>query len=241
MKQILFLSVLLLSRVIYSQEASISGHILLDGNKLASGATLIIKGTTIGAITDNNGQYLISRITPGEYALYVSLLGYETQEKVITISGGENIQDFILKTANINLNEVVVTGTRSEKMLKNVPVITQVIYGRQMLSLGITTVTGALQNMVPGLDVSQFGTRTSITMQGMNSKYVLFLIDGERIAGEVNGDIDYSMLNMENIERIEIIKGAASSLYGSNAIGGVINIITKRITESFEGKLYSRY
>ncbi len=75
----------------------------------------------------------------------------------------------------------------------------------------------------------------------MDAKYVLFLIDGERIAGEVNGDIDYSMLNLENIERIEVIKGASSSLYGSNAIGGVINIITKKITEPFDAKFYSRY
>jgi outer membrane receptor for ferrienterochelin and colicins len=89
--------------------------------------------------------------------------------------------------------------------------------------------------------VSQFGTRASVTLQGMDAKYVLFLIDGERIAGEVNGDIDYSMLNLENIDRIEIIKGASSSLYGSNAIGGVINIITKRITEPFDAKFYSRY
>jgi outer membrane receptor for ferrienterochelin and colicins len=95
--------------------------------------------------------------------------------------------------------------------------------------------------MVPGLDVSQFGTRTSITMQGMDAKYVLFLVDGERIAGEINGDIDYSMLNLENIDRIEVIKGASSSLYGSNAIGGVINIITKKITEPFDAKFYSRY
>ncbi len=132
-------------------------------------------------------------------------------------------------------------GHRSEKTLKNVPVLTQVISAQQMLNLGITNVTEALQNMVPGLDVNHFGTRTSITLQGMDAKYVLFLVDGERIAGEVNGDIDYSMLNMENIDRIEVIKGASSSLYGSNAIGGVINIITKRITESFDGKFYSRY
>ena len=135
----------------------------------------------------------------------------------------------------------MVTGTRSEKTLKDVPVLTQVISGRLMLNLGITTVAGALQTMVPGIDVSQFGTRASITMQGMDAKYVLFLIDGERIAGEVNGDIDYSMLNLENIDRIEVIKGASSSLYGSNAIGGVINIITRKITEPFEGKLFGRY
>ena len=160
----------------------------------------------MGAVTDKNGFYYINKIKPRTYTIRVSLIGYETQERSIAIQKGDNNADFILIESNINLNEVVVTGTKSEKTLKNVPVLTQVISARQMLNLGITTVTGALQNMVPGLDVSQFGTRTSITMQGMDAKYVLFLIDGERIAGEVNGDIDYSMLNLENIDRIEIIK-----------------------------------
>jgi outer membrane receptor for ferrienterochelin and colicins len=94
---------------------------------------------------------------------------------------------------------------------------------------------------VPGLNVSHNGTLIKVTLQGMDAKYVLFLIDGERIAGEVDGDIDYSMLNLENIDRIEVIKGASSSLYGSNAIGGVINIITKKINEPFDAKFYSRY
>jgi outer membrane receptor for ferrienterochelin and colicins len=241
MKQILILTLFQLASAAYSQTASISGHVNLPDSSSLAGATIVLKGTTSGAVADNEGYYYISKIKPGSYSLRVSLLGYESQEKQVTLHEGDNTEDFILGESNINLNEVVVTGTRSEKMLKNVPVLTQVIYGRQMLDLGITTVTGALQSMVPGIDVSQFGTRTSITLQGMDSKYVLFLVDGERIAGEVNGDIDYSMLNMENIERIEIIKGASSSLYGSNAIGGVINIITKRITESFEGKFYSRY
>jgi len=241
MKQFLFLYLLLLPGVIYSQEASISGHITGIDSSAASGATIVLKGTTLGRVADKEGFYYFNKIIPGTFTLRVSLLGFETQEKTIIILKGENYVDFKLEETNINLNEVVVTGTRSEKTLKNVPVITQVIIARQMLDLGITSVSDALQSIVPGLDVSQFGTRTSITMQGMDSKYVLFLIDGERIAGEVNGDIDYSMLNMENIDRIEIIKGASSSLYGSNAIGGVINIITKKITESFDGKFYSRY
>ena len=126
-------------------------------------------------------------------------------------------------------------------MLKNVPVLTQVISARKMLELGITNVTDALQTMVPGLNVSHNGTLVTVTLQGMDAKYVLFLIDGERIAGELNGDIDYSMLNLENIDHIEVIKGASSSLYGSNAIGGVINIITKKINDPFDAKFYSRY
>jgi outer membrane receptor for ferrienterochelin and colicins len=241
MRKIIFTFFIFSSIVSFSQEAMLSGYISLSDSIPPSGVSVAVKGTTLGAVADNSGFYSIARIAPGTYTLRVSLLGYETLEKSIVIKEGKNISDFVLTETNINLNEVVITGTRTEKTLKNVPVVTQVISGRQMLNMGITTVTGALQTMVPGIDVSQFGTRASITMQGMDAKYVLFLVDGERIAGEVNGDIDYSMLNMENVERIEVIKGASSSLYGSNAIGGVINIITKRISESFEGKFYSRY
>ena len=232
---------LLLSINLHSQDAFISGRVLLDDSSSVASATVIITGTTLGTVTDSKGYYYINKVIPDTYTFRISLLGYETQEKILTLKSGKNNADFTLSEANINLNEVVVTGTRSEKMLKNVPVITQVILASRMLDMGITNVTGALETMVPGLDVSQFGTRVSITLQGMDAKYVLFLVDGERIAGEVNGDIDYSMLNLENIDRIEVIKGASSSLYGSNAIGGVINIITKKISDSFEGKLYSRY
>jgi outer membrane receptor for ferrienterochelin and colicins len=241
MKNYLILALILFPLTVFSQEAGISGKVVLSDSSSVHGATIMIVGTTLGTVTDKNGNYSVNKTNPGLYTLRISLLGYETQEKTITLLKGKNTADFVLKESNLNLNEVVVTGTRSEKTLKNVPVITQIISARQMLNLGITTVAGALQNMVPGLDISQFGTRTSITMQGMDSKYVLFLIDGERIAGEVNGDIDYSMLNLENIDHMEIIKGASSSLYGSNAIGGVINIITKKITEPFDAKFYSRY
>ena len=232
---------LMVSTILYSQDATLSGIISDNNGMPVQAATVAISGTTLGSATDQNGYYHISRIRPGYYKVRISLIGYETTEVQINISEAENHADVTLKESNINLNEVVITGTRSEKTLKNVPVITQVISARQMLNLGLTNVTGALQNMVPGLDFSQYGTRTSITMQGMSSKYVLFLIDGERIAGEVNGDIDYSILNLENIDRIEVIKGASSSLYGSNAIGGVINILTNPINEDFDGKFYSRY
>src|ERR1035437_2862817 len=241
MKQLLFIGFLCLNAVIYSQESRISGHVTGSDSSLVTGAIIVIKGTTLGAVADRNGFYSINRIKPGTYDMRVSLLGYETLEIQTVIVGGSNTLDFKLKASDINLNEVVVTGTKSENTLKNVPVITQVINARQMMDLGITTVLGALEKMVPGLEVSQFGTLATVTLQGMDAKYVLFLIDGERIAGEVDGDIDYSMLNLENIDRIEVIKGASSSLYGSNAIGGVINIITKKINEPFDAKFYSRY
>ncbi|TAL78784.1 MAG: TonB-dependent receptor [Bacteroidetes bacterium] len=241
MKQYLFIYFLFLSATIFSQEVSISGHVTGTDSSSVTGATIVIKGSTLGTVTDKKGFYKIKNIKPGTYTIRVSYLGFETMERSVAIVKGDNNADFSIRESNIDLNEVVVTGTKSEKALKNVPVITQVISARKMLDLGINNVTEALQNAVPGLNVSQFGTRASITMQGMDAKYVLFLVDGERIAGEINGDIDYSMLNLENIDRIEIIKGASSSLYGSNAIGGVINLITKKITEPFDAKVYSRY
>jgi outer membrane receptor for ferrienterochelin and colicins len=227
--------------VIFSQGISLSGYVTGNDSHSVTGATITLKGTTYGTVTDKDGFYKLYKIKPGLYTLRVSYLGFETQEKSIAILQGDNHVDFTITESNIDLNEVVVTGTKSEKTLKNVPVITQVISARKMLELGITSVPDALQTMVPGLNVSHFGTLMSVTLQGLDAKYVLFLIDGERIAGEVNGDIDYSMLNLENIDHIEIIKGASSSLYGSNAIGGVINIITKKINEPFDAKFYSRY
>ncbi|HEX2974618.1 MAG TPA: TonB-dependent receptor [Bacteroidales bacterium] len=224
----------------YPQEARLTGYIMGTDSIPVAGAAILVKGTSLGANSDSRGQYTIKRIIPGAYTVRVSLLGYETRELSINLNQGNNTLNIILNETDVNPGEVVVTATKSERALKDVPVLTQVINARQMLNLGIDNVPDALQNMVPGLDVSQFGTRTSISLQGMDAKYVLFLVDGERIAGEVNGDIDYSMLNMENIEKIEVIKGASSSLYGSNAIGGVVNIITKKITGS-DGRIYSRY
>lgn len=238
---IVLLIVLSVPLKLFPQLASLKGKVTSASDVPVAGATVTITGTTLGTVADKDGHYSINKIKAGKYNIHVSCIGYETNDRTVEIQGESSAADFVLKETNIDLNEVVVTGTKSEKPIKNVPVLTQVISARKMLELGITNVTDALQDLVPGLNVSQFGTRASVTLQGMDAKYVLFLIDGERIAGEVNGDIDYSMLNFENIDRIEVIKGASSSLYGSNAIGGVVNIITKKMDDPFDAKLYSRY
>lgn len=215
MRGSLILIFLFASIAAYTQEAGLSGYIRDTDGIPVAGAAVTIIGTSLGANSDSKGYYRIYRISPGTYNLRASLLGFETKELPVSLKEGQNKLDITLAVSDINPGEVVVTATKSERTIKDVPVLTQVINARQMLNLGIDNVPDALQNMVPGLDVSQFGTRTSISMQGMDAKYVLFLVDGERIAGEINGDIDYSMFNMENIEKIEVIKGASSSLYGS--------------------------
>ena len=140
-----------------------------------------------------------------------------------------------------NLDQVVVTATRTEKKLKTIPVITQVVTARQIEERGVGNIKDLLAQEVPGLNFQEVGFGTDIDIQGLGSKHILFLIDGERIAGENGGNIDYSRINLYNVDRIEIVKGASSALYGSQAMGGVINIITRKAKKKVEVSAGIRY
>ncbi|MEI7595974.1 MAG: TonB-dependent receptor [Bacteroidota bacterium] len=140
----------------------------------------------------------------------------------------------------LNIDEVVITATRTEKMLKDVPVLTQVIASAQMQNTGSTNISEIVNSVKPGVDFYNEGRGMTFRMQGLAAKYTLFLIDGERIAGENRDNIDYTRLTSSNIERVEIVQGASSSLYGSNAIGGVVNLITKTPVNPIEANIYSR-
>ena len=140
------------------------------------------------------------------------------------------------------LDEIVVTGTRSPKILKDSPVITRVFTESEIRKVDVTHIGELLQSELPGVEFSySMSQQVSLNMQGFGGNSVLFLVDGERIAGETLDNIDYSRLNLENVQRIEIIKGAASSLYGSNALGGVVNIITKTPVDPLHVNVNSRF
>lgn len=130
---------------------------------------------------------------------------------------------------HFDLGEVVVTGTRTPKFLKDTPILTRVITSREIEKTDATNIQDLLQQELPGVEFSYaMNQQTHLNFSGFGGQGVLFLIDGERLAGETMDDVDFTRLNMDNVERIEIVKGAASALYGSNATGGVINIITKK-------------
>lgn len=128
-----------------------------------------------------------------------------------------------------DLDEVVVTGTRTPKFLKDTPIQTRVINAKEIARLDATNVQDLLQQELPGVEFTYaMNQQTHLNFSGFGGQGVLFLVDGERLAGETMDDVDFNRLSMDNVERIEIVKGAASALYGSNATGGVINIITKK-------------
>ena len=192
-----------------------------------SGAVVQIVATNLYCVTNSKGNYQIEYSRLKKVELKCSFLGYNTFLKNIELTPNVTICDIKLKASNFDLNSVVITASRSERKLKDVPQITQVVSSKEIEKVGAVDLKEALEMAVPGLEFRQEGWGTNLKMQGLDGKYVLVLIDGERMAGETRGNIDYSRLNAANVERIEVVRGAASSLYGSRAIAGVINIITK--------------
>ena len=190
--------------------------------------------------TNNNGIFVIPSLENKIYTVHFSSQGYKAK----VLKANANCSDTIvisMSQAIVEMDEVTVTATRFETKIKESPVLTQIISSKELSQSGSTQVATALTNTLPGLDFYNEGSGMTLTMQGIGSKYTLFLIDGERMAGENHDNIDYNRLNTSGIEKIEIVKGASSTLYGSNAIGGVINLISKTPVKPFEMNIYSRY
>jgi outer membrane receptor for ferrienterochelin and colicins len=132
-----------------------------------------------------------------------------------------------------SLQEVVVTGTGTQHLLKNAPVHTEVISSRQLRQYGGKSIEDILGALSSSFAFSEGDMGSQMQLGGLGNNYILVLVDGKRLHGDVGGENDLSLIDPHNIERIEIVKGASSSLYGSDAIAGVVNIITKRHDESF--------
>ena len=130
-----------------------------------------------------------------------------------------------------SLQEVVVTGTGTQHLLKDAPVQTEVISHRQLQQYAGKSIEDILSGLTASFEFSENDMSSRLQMNGLGNSYVLILIDGRRLHGDNGGENDLSLIDPHNIEKIEIVKGASSALYGSDAIAGVINIITKKHRE----------
>lgn len=147
-----------------------------------------------------------------------------------------------IKEKTLGLNEVVVTATRTPKSLKSVPITTRLITSDEIKKSDATNIQDLLTEELPGLEFGYaMSQETTLSMNGFGGSAILFLVDGERLAGETMDNVDYNRLNLDNIGRIEIVKGAASALYGANAVGGVVNLISREYTDPWHLNVNSRY
>ena len=252
MKRFSFILVLLLTVALVTVNANvpanppnyiIKGVVMTANGEPLAGASIVVEGTNINCGSNSKGEFSLNVQKDKVYKLRVSYLGYTPRLITVPASGHPPLK-IRLQPSETALNELVVTGSRYERQLKDVPVITRVISREEIETVNPVDFTTLLEYTLPGI---QFYYNTmsqvpEITYQGMDAKAVLFLLDGERISGE-SGDsnIDYSRFNINDIERIEVVRGAASTLYDSRAIGGVINIITKKSVRPFTASMHTRY
>ena len=241
LKHLIVLAGCLLLTATAAAQRYVSGKVVGPGNEPLAGAAVVVKeNKTIGMTTDAEGNYRLRIPDNKEYTLQASFIGYVTQSH--PLQTGQDRMDFAMEEDAIGMETVVVTGTRTPKLLKDAPIVTRVITADDIRKADATNIGDLLQAELPGIEFSySMDQQTSLDMQGFGGNAILFLVDGERLAGETLDNIDYSRLNLDNVERIEIVKGAASSLYGSNAVGGVINIISKETEEPWNLNLNGRY
>ncbi len=147
---------------------------------------------------------------------------------LLCLAQTQSAQD-VLKMDSIQ--EVVVTGTGTQHLLKDAPVQTEVISHRQLQQYAGRSIEDILSGLTASFDFNENDMGSHLQMNGLGNSYVLILIDGRRLHGDNGGENDLSLIDPHNIERIEIVKGASSALYGSDAIAGVINIITRKHRE----------
>ena len=130
-----------------------------------------------------------------------------------------------------DLNPVVVTGSGHHQRMKYTATPVRMLSAQEISEQGITTFDAALTRMMPQVSMAPSSMGTFLRLNGLGNKYILILINGQKLTGDISNNVDLNRINMSRVKRIEVLDGAASSLYGSDAIAGVINIITDQPTQ----------
>lgn len=218
---------------------TLNGFVVDKNNNPLSDITVHVEKTPIAVYTDVNGFFEIKDIPEGEHTLRIGGVNYEVIYH--TFSGSQNGLHFVLKNTLVNLEQVVITGTGTYHRLKNSPVAVEVFTKREIERSGMTDFNSFLSFGNASFNTSSSAIGSSITFNGLRNRHVLILVDGQRLYGDMMGDTDLSRIDMSTVKQVEILKGAASSLYGSDAMGGVINIITERAKAPLTASFFSQY
>lgn len=198
-------------------------------------ANVVVVGTQRGAATDLNGDFVINRIPVGEYQLKVTYIGYEAMTKTVTVHANEDVTiQFDLREDFFQTQQVVVTATRTEKLMEDVPVVTEIVTRAEIEEKGAEDLSEILEDR-PGINIESGTTGNKfLYMNGVDSRRLLVLVDNVPLSGKLNNRIQLNLIDADKIDHVEIVKGPGSALYGNDAMGGVINIITKGYSENLK-------
>lgn len=215
----------------YSQNGfTLSGRVVNSIGEPLESATVQLLKQKQGVLTDSSGKFYFNNLLAGKYMMRVSYVGYENYQSEVIIKDGQNLFLLIsLSSLDAHLNQLVVTGSQRE--VRKTESITNIdVYTTKHFQRNPYTNLHESLNMIPGLfaDIDNGVSNTSdVQINGLEGNYTMFLIDGVPAFGALSGYYALNSIPMEMIDKIEILKGSASAMYGSEAIAGVINIKTK--------------
>lgn len=246
---LLFTFAFLCFGILHAQTARISGMVFSD-DKPAAAATLSLEQTAFTTRTDSGGNYVLDSLPAGTYKLTVRTLGRGKSTRTVTLTDSSRLsEDFDLSTNSQGLDEVVISGTLRPVSRSESPVPVEVYSSTYFRKNPTPNVFEALQNVNgvrPQLNCNVCNTG-DIHINGLEGPYTLVLIDGMPIVSALSTVYGLSGIPNSLVDRIEVVKGPASSLYGSEAVGGLINIITKnaqkapRVSADVFGTTYGEY
>lgn len=189
-----------------------------------------VKGTTIGTTTDNTGHFFLKNLPEGTLVIEVKYMGYTTQSKSITIKQDTSKElNFSLSPSDMDLDEVVVSANRNETKRRLAPNLVNVI-GEKLFDITQSTCLAQGLNFQPGVrteDDCQNCGFTQVRINGLDGHYSQILVDSRPVFSSLNGVYGLEQIPTNMIDRVEVVRGGGSALFGASAIGGTINIITK--------------
>lgn len=219
--------------------SGLSGKVLTEEGEPIPGATVRIANTVIGTITNRAGEFTLKKLPHGRIELIVTAVGHASQQRGLFIDDKAHDstlaeQIFYMQPATLSTGEIVVSATRSEKMYEDVPVKISVINSRVFEATSSISLRDGLR-FQPGLRVEancQNCGYSQVRMNGLQGQYSQILIDSRPVFTALNSLYGLEQLPTAMIDRVEVIRGGGSALYGGNAIAGVVNIITREAQEN---------
>lgn len=212
-------------------DANVYGHVInkSSGEHLPF-VTIQLKGTTIVTTTDHTGHYFLKNLPEGTFTVVVKMVGYKTQEKKVAIKHDATQElNFALASDDVDLDEVVVSANRNETQRRLAPNLVNVIDGK-LFDITQSTCLAQGLNFQPGVrteDNCQNCGFTQVRINGLDGHYSQILVDSRPVFSSLNGVYGLEQIPANMIDRVEVVRGGGSALFGASAIGGTINIITK--------------
>ncbi len=210
----------------FAQEISFKGRISdSDSNQPIKNAVVFISNEHY-AYSNSDGYFVINDLIKGKYNLKITQVGYKPLDETISLPN-DSLINFSLQPSPIELDEIIVNTNRFDSYLRNSPYSELLINSKQLQEHAFQSLPEALKEE-PGISLISEGTwGTEISIRGLSRENVVLLVDGNRIATSTDVAARFSLVDLNDIERVEVIKGGSSTLYGSGATGGIVNIITK--------------